>query len=70
MAIGRGNNNSGSTVAAATGRQGRDSTASGAQGPKERQMQVSQGLHEKAVSEERLTPGEGHDPGYDEPAAS
>lgn len=46
-----------STVAAAQGRQGRDSKDAGAVTPGEKQQMVSMGLTEKAVSEGR-DPGE------------
>lgn len=57
---GASSDNSGSTVAAATGRRDRDSKAAGANTPQEQQMQVSQGLHETAANEQgRYCPGEG-----------
>lgn len=49
-------NNKANTVAAAQGRQERDSAAAGAHTPQERQEMVSMGLTETAVSQ-------GRDPG-------
>jgi hypothetical protein len=47
------------TIAAALGRQERDSTDAGAETPKEKQEQVSTNLHEKAYRErERWAGGE------------